>query len=597
MTNILVGPLKRDPDFKDIISSYEILGDYAASPEILTFNSLDLTNEEQISTLFKDITGNLPMNWKPEQVIFWGLDREIVPDGLEDEDYPVVAVVFNWNMAFESVIKNISRFDWIYTDKKGEQLLKQAGFNNVTAVQLRSFSPYLHRKIDYCRKEYDITFIGDLSPELHPERSRYLHRIARLGDKYKIKITSGVYGEDYVELINESKIVFNYCNKQEANQRCFEVTACGSLLFVEEENLEIKDFFTDKEHCVFYNDENFESLLEHYLENETEREKIAKQGLEKVQTYNYEYMFDNLIKKISELDYKEIRKNRTFKQQPLVEQQKAIAKQALQSNVPGKFYIVERELRNALEKNPADPELSNNLGVIYANAFFALTNKEDKSLLSLAKNHLNEAMVLNPVFALARFNLGCLYYMDGDYDKAEDILNSFIMTISNDPEEAIKQKGFYYVIPNLSFHNDFKLAWEEITYNFSHDLSDQSFGYCDLLLNKALEMLGDIAKKNRDFELAEEMYLNALQTRDDLGEIKFKLAEIYDLQGKNEEAAKYYQEVITEKPFHIEGWMCLLSTMQKLNNSEEYKRLSSELLTISKISPKYKEYKKVIEAK
>src|SRR4051812_35955009 len=115
MTNILIGPLKRDPDFKDIISSYEILGDYAASPEILTFNSLDLTNEEQISSSYKDITDNLPLNWKPEQLIFWGLDKEIVPDGIEDADYLVVAVVLNWNMAFEAVSKNLSRFDWVFT--------------------------------------------------------------------------------------------------------------------------------------------------------------------------------------------------------------------------------------------------------------------------------------------------------------------------------------------------------------------------------------------------------------------------------------------------------------------------------------------------
>ncbi|MBC7475218.1 MAG: glycosyltransferase, partial [Candidatus Sericytochromatia bacterium] len=369
--NTLVGPLNRDPNYENILMSYEILGDYSASPEVMTFTKMDLTNKDMVDTTFNYAVNNLPVYWQPDYTIFWGIDNEIIPDNFEKSESTLIGVVFNWNLAFESLIKNIGRFDWIFTDKKGEKILKEAGFNNVSSIRLRAYSSYLHRKMANEKKSIDIIFIGDLTPDIHGDREKYLYRLAMLSKKYNVKIYDNVFGDEYVKLINQSKIVFNICSNQRVNQRCFEATACNSLLFVEEDNLEIRDYFTDKESCVLYNSDNFEELVDYYLKNDLERQKITDEGYKKAQEYTFENVFENLTKKIKSLKINNSIKNRSFNNQDELFKHKAKAKQALQSSVSGKFFFIERELDEAMKKSKVlDSEVLNNLGVINSNAFF-----------------------------------------------------------------------------------------------------------------------------------------------------------------------------------------------------------------------------------
>jgi len=597
MTNILIGPLKRDSDYKDIISGYEILGDFAASPEILTFGEMDLLNDNEILTSFDNILESLPITWNPECVIFWGIDKGIIPTGIENIEQPLIGVIFSWDMAFEAVVKNTNRFDWIFTDKKGEQLLKSAGVENVSSIRLRGFSPSLHKKLENCEKEYDIFFTGNLNQDIYKDRNKLLYKVAKLSNKYKIEATKEVYGEEYVELLNKSKIIINHCNKEEANLRAFETLACGSLLFIDENNLEMHDYFTDKEHCIFYNKDNLEKLLDYYLKNDEEREKIAKQGYQKVQEYTFENMFDNLIKTIEELNFSDLKKYRTFSSVNMIEQHKIKAKQALQSIVAGKFYFVEKELKEAFEKDPIDSEILNNLGVIYANAYFALLEEKDHKLLSLAKNHLSNAIANDPMYAMARFNLGMVHYLEKDYEKAEEVLESFIMNASVETENIEKFRGFYYSTENISYHDDFKMEWEKVTYSNYKNNDDLAFGYCDILLNKTLEVLGDIALNKLENEKAEILYKNALQAKDDIGFVSHKLAKLLQVQGKYEEALELYKSSFEEKPFYPENWTGILDCLDALDKLDEYENFCMELLSIVKISSMYIKYKTMLNQK
>jgi tetratricopeptide (TPR) repeat protein len=82
------------------------------------------------------------------------------------------------------------------------------------------------------------------------------------------------------------------------NQRAFEAAACGAMLFMEEENLEVRDFFVPGKECVLFNDRNFEELLDHYLTHDDERAEIARKGYERAQAYSMPVLFGALMDKI-----------------------------------------------------------------------------------------------------------------------------------------------------------------------------------------------------------------------------------------------------------------------------------------------------------
>ncbi|MBC7474154.1 MAG: hypothetical protein H7263_07655, partial [Candidatus Sericytochromatia bacterium] len=253
-------------------------------------------------------------------------------------------------------------------------------------------------------------------------------------------------------------------------------------------------------------------------------------------------------------------------------------KQALQSSVSGKFFFIERELDEAMKKSKVlDSEVLNNLGVINSNAFFVLSHGVEKDLLLKAKNYFYQAIGYDPDYVIARFNLATLCYLEGDLAKAEESLNAIIILISSSPEKSLEKSGFIHITPNLSYQNDLKIEWEKVNYENYLDNEAKSFGYCDLLLAKTFEMLGDINFKNDDFETSEEMYLNSIQIRDDIGNSKIKLANLLKMTDRLEESYNLYNEVKNVHPLNSEVWLEMLHILK-----EQY-----DMLFVERNKPEY----------
>ena len=65
-------------------------------------------------------------------------------------------------------------------------------------------------------------------------------------------------------------------------------------------------------------------------------------------------------------------------------------------------------------------------------------------------------------------------------------------------------------------------------------------------------MLGDINFQNDDLDSAEEMYLNSMQIREDVGSSKAKFADVLKVTGRFEEAYNLYNEIRNDFPLRKE---------------------------------------------
>ena len=100
-------------------------------------------------------------------------------------------------------------------------------------------------------------------------------------DKYDIKKDIFVIGDDMVDVINSYKIHLNCNISNDINYRTFETTGCGTFLLTNYTPGLEKLFDIGKE-IVVYNDLNdLDNKVRYYLENDEEREKIAKAGYER----------------------------------------------------------------------------------------------------------------------------------------------------------------------------------------------------------------------------------------------------------------------------------------------------------------------------
>jgi spore maturation protein CgeB len=200
---------------------------------------------------------------------------------------------------FERVSQYISpAYDYVFTSS--EHFIpnyKQLGVKNIEYIPF-SCDPSFHKKMKLTEEEKQI-FGADLcfAGNFYPDRERILKHLLNFdikiyGSHWKsfadldvVKKYNGyAYGENLVKLFNATKIVLNIHSDKvkydgiKANLRTFEATGCGSFLLTDKPQ-GLEDFFKiGKELVCYENLKELIELIEFYLENDKEREKIAREG-------------------------------------------------------------------------------------------------------------------------------------------------------------------------------------------------------------------------------------------------------------------------------------------------------------------------------
>jgi hypothetical protein len=285
-----------------ILSNHSFPGD--EGHDLLCFNGKFhdwACYDNQRPSYFPEILKSMPAGWEPEIVLFKSPLYFAVPFGIEDCPYPTVLLLDDWFGGVDYLPDTFAKFDYIFSDKTSVAMLRRLGFSNVDYWPLFGFSPTLFHPMPGERRDYDVTFTGNFNVNVQGKRLPWLRWLAALDKKYSIRLFHQAWNEEYTRILNQSKIVFNHSIKGEMNQRAFEAPACGALLFMEEGNLEVRDFFEPGKECVLYNGENFEGLLAYYLAHDEQRAAIAQKGRERARNYSVPVLFDKLIDKVRDL--------------------------------------------------------------------------------------------------------------------------------------------------------------------------------------------------------------------------------------------------------------------------------------------------------
>jgi GT2 family glycosyltransferase/predicted Zn-dependent protease len=228
---------------------------------------------------WEDVLGRLPVDWRPDFIVV-SLSYTTVPPCLWTAPVPLVGLAGDWNLLWHVYRYTVPRCDLVLTDGPGAAAMQRAGWSHARPLQLfgldRTFTEAA--PASEVERDIDVLFVGNLHPAVQGERLGWLGRLAALAGRCRVVIATGVFGENYRALLRRARIVFNRSVRGECNLRAAEAAWAGALLLQEEENAETAACFRDRRECVFYNDENLEELLEHYLSHEDERRAVAEAG-------------------------------------------------------------------------------------------------------------------------------------------------------------------------------------------------------------------------------------------------------------------------------------------------------------------------------
>src|SRR5262249_52164385 len=218
----------------------------------------------QPSESWEDVCSRFPPGWKPDFVALH-LPYNHIPEALWSAPVPLVGLAGDWNLLWHYFRRRVRQCELVLTDPLGVETFAREGFDWARVSNIYGYDRvFLENGWTESERDIDVLFVGNFHPAVQRERMPWLGRVARLGDRWRIALVTGVHGEEYRKLLRRARIVFNRSIRGECNQRAFEATASGALLFQEAGNREVPACFRDGKECVYWTPDNLEKLLEHY---------------------------------------------------------------------------------------------------------------------------------------------------------------------------------------------------------------------------------------------------------------------------------------------------------------------------------------------
>lgn len=248
---------------------------------------------------FEQLMDRLPRGWEPDFIIIRDAEFYRMPANLENSPYPVIGLIGDYNLTLNRMLPILDVFDYFFCDTKGVRIFNKLGFDNCEFFCLYGYDPDVHRpyyKGD--EKELDIIFVGNMNRAIQQERERYLYELARLGKRFRIKITTGVFGLEFAKLLSSARIVFNRSIRDEANMRFFEAAGCGSIVMNNHiQELDLLGFIPDKDY-LSYND--LEEAITSFFEGNVreKEEELLSNMRNKIHLHTYRARAEALIDRI-----------------------------------------------------------------------------------------------------------------------------------------------------------------------------------------------------------------------------------------------------------------------------------------------------------
>ena len=234
-----------------------------------------------------ELAARLPRGFRPDVLMLWWPDQEPLPAGLEHCPVPVVGVVSVYNLSLPYLAGLWPFFDLVLCDRAGQELFRRLSFADV-----RYWCQYAHKRPfhrlmpEVGARDIDLGFAGNLNPVVQRERAPWLARVQALAARgVAAEVRSGIRGAAYGAFLNRCRIGWNRSIRGEMNLRAFEVPACGALLLMERENLEVREFFVPDEECVLHSHDDFEATVESLLADPARMRRIAAAGHRRVQDH------------------------------------------------------------------------------------------------------------------------------------------------------------------------------------------------------------------------------------------------------------------------------------------------------------------------
>lgn len=514
------------------------------------------------------VCAKLPSDKQPEFLVLYAQYRTI-PPWLWSAPVPIITLAGDWNLNWHAY-RQLRRCDLVLTDALGAEVMRRDGIEQVrSAILFGGERDFLQASWPDVRRDIDILFVGNFNTAVQRERLPHLGRVASLGQKWNVVIATNVFGDDYRKLLARTRIAVNRGIRSEWNLRVTEALAAGALLFQEEGNREVMAHLRDRQECVYYNADNLESLMEHYLERESERHAIAEAGRARLPEFSFHRFWHESLDAIDAewTSLLERSKNRHVPSEVNVLFARAWQAYAATSSYdPSLIGDLDRYDR----KHPSSM-ISNALG--YAQAM--LSAHGGAHVAGIVLPDFQRAWTLDGRNFIAGLNLAEAYTELGRRGEAVQQARAVLAAL----ETSSLLDTAALLSPHFPVDFDvFRVEWERAAWQHPGDADGLAQAKRNLLRWRLHLLLADLTDDLAHYE-------QAAQIRPDLPHTQGALGCAYARKGRLADAVAPLQQTLDLNPFDRQAARALFQVLKELSRNPELEKLTRLRRLLHKAAP------------
>lgn len=542
--------------------------------ECLTFNA---TGDADVLIAPDDpweaVQTRWPGGWQPDFIALY-LQYAVVPGCLWTAPLPLVALAGDWNLQWHHYRRRLLQCDWILTDALGVERLRSAGIEHARqAVIFGAGRSLLESAWSDGERDIDVLFVGNFNAAVQRERLPWLARLAHLAGQRRVVLATNVYGEAYRRLLARSRIVFNRSIRGECNLRVWEAAAAGALLFQEEGNREVAVFLRDRAECVYYNHDNLEALLRHYLDHEQERRVIAEAARARVHEFRFERFWEVQLQSIHHEWESLSRRMAERRRSDDRDEWLTRTWQALSAGAESDPALI-RDLHAAADARPDSAAMQNALGV-------ALGRSNDRGerfsceQANLAASHFRQACALDPDGVLYRLNLVEALAACGDDRQASAEARQALAILDRQPLLRLEDCDAPHFPP---FFDDFRVEWERGGWSHAGKLEEERLHKANLMRWRLHAVLAQLTDDLAHFQAA-------VKLRPDLPTTQAAFGAALGRAGKPMDAVPPLLQALAINPFDCDAARLLFRALREVHDEEGCRRLIESRRRLHRAAP------------
>ena len=215
----------------------------------------------------------LPGDWRPDCVVL-DLAAGAIPQGLWTAATPLVALAHGWGIRWHLYRRLLPHCELVLADPEGAEIITREGITHARVGNHVGVGPPLEEVESEGKRDIDLLMAGGLHPAAQRERLRWLARLARWSDRWRVAVHRGDDPVGYRPLLRRARIAFCPHCPGDDGRLALEAAAAGALV-VRESGDRAADCLRDGRECVHFTEDDLEPLVEKYLADEEGRRELA----------------------------------------------------------------------------------------------------------------------------------------------------------------------------------------------------------------------------------------------------------------------------------------------------------------------------------